>query len=703
MKRIVSFLLGITMFLLCACADGAADAERMGEAAPLPQQENAVLLEEAPPDLRLRRISLPLPGGMTVAQGQVLINRRVFSFSNEDGPSLGYTDLNGDTELLELPEGLEYIHAACPAEDKLAVLAGTYPTVYDTPDGETVFQEAPEGRLTLLLYEESGALVKTVPLQEQYHTAQEDIYDMACWDGVFVLMCRQQLIALDESGREAARQTQEGRYYGQIDAWDGGIVACLGDGFSVGDEVRLVDPLTLEDTDVLLQQKWTLSGTGQAADGALLLNSMDGQVWRLDQETGALTIVLDWQENAGTLSQSYQHIVEYEDGYFALGGGQEAVNCYVRTEEATEPVELTLGVLGWCDAYARVVNEFNQSSQDYYITPVIYQNDDDLERARVEMIAGNGCDLYAFGLDHPMRELQSAGIFEDLLPWLDSDQEVGRDTLIPSLLSAYLEDGALYRMPYCFWLETYLTTESAVKETGRSMAQLNAAAEGTAFPQVLPAWMTQSELLQHMSESAVFGYIDPETGEAHFTDADFLCLLEACKSTEPLQTDPETFYDWGFLWYEDLQSMSRLGYLHNLWEDYIFVGGPCLYGNGSMFDPVLEFAMYAQSAHKDGAWEFLRFSLNETNQARLSTYFPVHQAVLQQALDTAEEKQQITESDRIKFLQLVEQTTAVKGRNGILSSIIYEEAAEFCAGSQTALQAADHIQSRVELYFAEQG
>lgn len=61
----------------------------------------------------------------------------------------------------------------------------------------------------------------------------------------------------------------------------------------------------------------------------------------------------------------------------------------------------------------------------------------------------------------------------------------------------------------------------------------------------------------------------------------------------------------------------------------------------------------------------------------------------------------VSEADAAQFYDLLDSITVLEGPDGALAEIIKEEAAAYFAGSMTAEQAAQNIQSRASIYLQE--
>lgn len=73
-----------------------------------------------------------------------------------------------------------------------------------------------------------------------------------------------------------------------------------------------------------------------------------------------------------------------------------------------------------------------------------------------------------------------ANSFEDLLIYLDADEEYGRDTLVPELLEAMCVQDKLDWLPYSFGISTFTAPSAYLSEPGFSFGEAKQAAAKTA-------------------------------------------------------------------------------------------------------------------------------------------------------------------------------------------------------------------------------
>ena len=213
--------------------------------------------------------------------------------------------------------------------------------------------------------------------------------------------------------------------------------------------------------------------------------------------------------------------------------------------ELPEKTTLTFATMYLDSSTRSGIIKFNKSSDKYRIEIhdySEYNTADDyqagLTKLSAEILAGNVPDiLAASGL--PMRQYEAKGLLEDLWPFIDSDPEISRDTLMIRVFEAAEKDGKLYESIENFGMSTVIGSRAVVgDEMGWTLEELKAALaampEGCAIFNVSE---TKSQMLQYVLALNVDGYVDWDTGECRFDSDGFKAALEFCNSF-PLE------YDW---------------------------------------------------------------------------------------------------------------------------------------------------------------
>lgn len=147
--RIMIILALVLALLLSACSGTPANETEEEAAAVPPASETNPQEVNSPVDggMVLVAESLELPEGMAYASAQCLDGDTIWlGGMSQDGAALGSVNLDGETFLVDMPKGCEYVYAACKVDKGIAVLAGTFPSWYMSADGTDVVYRLPDGR-----------------------------------------------------------------------------------------------------------------------------------------------------------------------------------------------------------------------------------------------------------------------------------------------------------------------------------------------------------------------------------------------------------------------------------------------------------------------------------------------------------------------------------------------------------------------------
>ncbi|MCL2427531.1 MAG: extracellular solute-binding protein, partial [Oscillospiraceae bacterium] len=395
-----------------------------------------------------------------------------------------------------------------------------------------------------------------------------------------------------------------------------------------------------------------------------------------------------------------------------------------------ERIQLTLGTLRLGSELQTAVIMFNNSSTTHYVEVINYSDfapdwNGAVTRMNVELTAGRVPDIFDLG-SIPFEPYASRGLFTDLYSFLDVDNEVNRDTLTQSVLSATERDGNLYRIPIYYYITTILGHPSVLGDyPGWTMAEFMDVIE--ANPQAdIPLGLFFDR--HHFWGSIFFNnteeYVDRVSGTVHFDTYEFIQLLEFAKMLPcNLDTYAITFYDMDEVIATGRQIMESFPignfegtrFVAELFGgEIVFKGWPAEDRNGSRFFVRNSVAIASNSADKDGAWQFVRFLFSDEFQRDFVPFynFPLNGTVSDERLFIAKTEplsglpdDLLSQEAADQILELIDSITGVTG-HGIEDTlwweIISETASDFFNEQITAQEAARIIQSRAERYIAEQ-
>lgn len=423
----------------------------------------------------------------------------------------------------------------------------------------------------------------------------------------------------------------------------------------------------------------------------------------------------------------------------------------VPPEEVKEKQEFTLamGNTNWNVRQAAI--RFNQSSDTIRIRLVdyntLYGSDEDynagIARLNTDIVSGKMPDIVILDDSMPVDSYISKGLFEDLKPFIEKDEEVPPDSLLSNVIEAYSVDGKLYSLVPSFSVQTVAVKTSDVGDkTGWTVAQaqeiLASKPEGTQFLMTV----TRGDMTQYCISMSGNQFIDWDSGKCNFNSDEFIQMLEFIK-TFPDEIDQAIYTDdfwnnYDTMWREGkvLANVLNLGDFrhYNVTEKGTFgekitlIGFPASEGNaGSVIWPDLRIALSSKCADKEAAWGFLRTFLSEEYQKNNIYNFPIRADLFNEMADKAMEKPYYEDEngnrieyddtywmngvdvtippmtqEEVNFLK--EWIIGVKQpykMDETLINIISEEAEPFYSGQKNARDVAGIIQSRVQLYVNE--
>lgn len=684
MKRQIALILSVLLCILSACGGMGTDAPELDipEADAIESEPVAALGEYS-----LTVTQTELPGGLaSLASACAAENGVYLAGAGADGaPMLGLW-ADGVYEPLDLSDGITEIESVFFG-DALSVLARA---------GDAI---------QILHYEDSGVL--TTELNGDLSALGRDLYYAEFGGTAYVMDSN--TIAEVKDGQLTRGMEAEAAYllFTAMQAAQDGLYIVQFSGLDLTTQLLKLnaDTFALEPADV---GGVGIYGLGTTADGDVLVScTSDGREF---VKTADEADLFDWSE-PGIVSPGYTNLYELGDGSWLLFyRGQTSLELL---EEKLLPPKTTLTLL---TDYPRaelytIVNDFNRTSEGYRVeVQLLGEGGLTAELLRTQLIAGEGPDIFAFYDRSSLADL-GANSFEDLLIYLDADEEYGRDTLVPELLEAMCVQDKLDWLPYSFGISTFTAPSAYLSEPGFSFGEAKQAAAKTGLP-LFPGWMTRDILWGWLSDFAVGQYMDLEAGTCSFDNEDYISLLEECAAAaSEFGSDSAALYN-SLLQFELLQNLIRVSTISsNYGGDYAYVGAPNETTNGSMFSPDLCFAISGASEHKDAAWQLVRSCLSDEHQQMTLTSFPTSAGVLDAMINDAvkngvhyyEYEYELDEADAAKLRGLISETQTVQDAYPAVLNIMAEDAAQFFAGQITAEQAAVYTQNRVSTWLAEQG
>ena len=599
-----------------------------------------------------------LQSGETILGAQYLEGERIWFLKNEAGQLLCYHEDKGERELL-----LEHVPAVFTGRNLYMDGENFYAynldklTVLDT-EGNEVNTLYPEGRIISLCKSREGSIVLAM-----------------------------------ESGSGAVLKT--------LDV-EGGTLSgactissyCVGIGTGTEREILVIDWTGAYDIDMESGEKsWHMKWNGTS------YNPRGDRFW-----------IAAGVGRDGSLEQIEKSV----DGIYYVVGLKK-----IDPEEMGK-TPLVFRVLNADVGLKQLVAQFNRENKEYHV----FLEDSGEEyswdfqaRNDMEIATGKGPDLIAADAVTDMQALAEKGALENMEPYLAQAGMNREDYHQETFQSQGMADG-IYSAGYAMRVRSMYIRESFLDGNGQTdievlLDNMESYDRQAVFNKMIN--YTPVYLLDYffgMSDN-FYGMVDWEGKTCDFSGELWEQILRVCGQYGLTERNMgwEEIAGFGYIyrfsdmaWYErelGPQGMALAGYPSE--EGMV---------NGLWLDSV---AINADSANKEGAWQFIRFLLEEENQ-KLVTDMPVHVGALEGSVEeylydyynntmTSDGgyiiRPELPEGIEEKFWECLANAKPASYRTEQVLAIIEEEAELYFTGDKSIEEISAVIENRVKLYLAE--
>lgn len=386
------------------------------------------------------------------------------------------------------------------------------------------------------------------------------------------------------------------------------------------------------------------------------------------------------------------------------------------------------------EKYRVVVKEYQQySTADDYMAGYAQLNND--------IIAGGMPDILMVDNSVNVESYIAKGLLADIGALIEKDEVLSQKEFMENVFDAYKVNDKLYYVIPSFYVRTMIGKTSVVGDrnawTMQDMMALDA--ELPDETQMIGD-LTQSGFFYTMMQYCGNDFIDMTTGKCSFDSQGFIDLLNYAAS---LPTEFGEDY-WGEDYWMKYESQYREDrtvlmdcYISNardmnrningyFGEDISYIGFPTESGNGSVVAGEQLYALSAKSQNMDGAWEFVRYYLEDEYQSEIYS-FPVAKDAFMNKVNEAMEKPyyldengekveyedyfymngesielpNMSQEQADEFVSFIESVNKKAYYNEQIQNIITEESAAFFEGQKSAQDVVAIIQSRAQIYVNE--
>ena len=307
--------------------------------------------------------------------------------------------------------------------------------------------------------------------------------------------------------------------------------------------------------------------------------------------------------------------------------------------------EIILGDIGGASTLQEAVADFNSENNVITITIHDYyeQNiSDGISRLYDDILTGKGPDIISFSTDEmDVEVLTEKGAIENLIPYLEKSDVIGKEDIVDSAYQVLTADGGLYMLPTNFVLYTLITKEKWCrnKENFTFEEALRAVRECEEDP------MISRDLF--LQEGAICGGYSGETEDNRLEQ--YIKIAEQLPQQAMFQTNDLLMREGKIPFnLECIGDMQQYLYKKSIWgEDAVYTGFPGAEGKGRIFIFDNCFAINSQSAHKEEAWKFVESYFTEEGQKTIAPNwnFSILQDVLDQQLSDSRKQEYYQTSD----------------------------------------------------------
>lgn len=402
--------------------------------------------------------------------------------------------------------------------------------------------------------------------------------------------------------------------------------------------------------------------------------------------------------------------------------------------QKTEKIPIVVRGGYWVDSIFREqVAQFNMKNNTYQVIIEDCTDPEALEDfarlTSVQMNAGKGPDiLYGDDLmaDYIVGMLEK-GALEDLKPYMERDG-IREEDYFPLTFSVWRQGERICGINY----RISSIGERTVKEEvlgGREIPDMETLIDallvregsclyisGFSSADVLKDWLQGTESL--------LGMVDWEQGSCNFNTPLFHKLLEAAaRYGDDGRKDPELAVAGGNGFGGNVLNFSGSAELEA--EGRVISGYQFDDGFHARTGSLFILAMNANSSHKEGAWEFIRYLLSDEVQGAkedgLDAYEPpVSRKAFEEWLPWSIEKmtqrevingvpsyapafegEEVSEERQAEYRQMIEEARPLPVRTKFILEVILEEAQDYFDGYKSTDEVISLINNRVQLYLDE--
>lgn len=461
---------------------------------------------------------------------------------------------------------------------------------------------------------------------------------------------------------------------------------------------------------------------------------------------GSLELLMEWLSN--DINGNRITVFDGEDEVFFAGSIEGIVYRIMKKEKKTVTEEREVITVATTETVTNIewiwtwMEEFNRSQNKYLIRLMAYgKYDNPEERLRLDVISGKGPDVIMSDLEkgNMMELLDKRDGLEDLYNYMDRDPEISKEDFIENALKLLETEGKLTKIADNFTIHALIGKKDFVGDR-KSWTWEEFAKYCEEIPENEYAFIGSKDDLFDQAFSSIYPqFFNLSTGKIFMEEGNFLeckSLSEKICGYPSLKNLQETvkqriekvkkgdIYVCSYSMYGlPFVLQSAYGKIGNE-EELALIGYPSDSGTGVSMSFGNQYAITSFSEHKEGAWQFLKSILTADNMYTCTSgslplrkdCYEFNKKCMTAKEDYIDENGMtvtalgvinnciVSEED----IQMVEQMIELADcrtlpQNHPLQEIVEQELWEYEQEEERTLQeTAEHIESRVNIYFSEQ-
>lgn len=528
------------------------------------------------------------------------------------------------------------------------------------------------------------------------------------------------LVVLRSNGEEAYTLKPDGQLIDVAGTKEGEMVVAVYDNSSFNATLQVLNRENGE-----LSGAYPLSecyGIAEGAKKGILIIDLSG-VYDLDMDSGEKTWYVKWNGTSYRPGMNGGTIFAFkmtEDGILEefVGDGENFHAAGLKKVSAEEmgKTPLVFKVMYANEGLKLLVTKFNQDNQEYHVFLQDRGEEygrDFQERNDMEIATGKGPDLLAEDAVSDIYGLAAKGGLENLESYF-AQEGMNREDYIPTAFQSFGREDGIYGMGYEMQVNSVYIKEELTGDNLEELLDNMENYDGQAIFNSLYNY-TPNKLLSYFFQMSddFYGMVDWEGKTCDFSGELWEQILRVVKQYGVTDRNRQ----WDEIAMPAFVGGQVLSFATDdaaaMQEGMVLTGYPTEEGMAHRLS-LYGISINAASEHKDGAWQFIKFLLEEENQRLVEkdSNLPVHEKVLQECVaaqaeqtyyntETLSEEKEIQEDQLARFWECLNNAETAPYRTEHILEIIKEEAELYFTGDKSIEEISGIIDNRVRLYLAE--